>query len=78
MAIRQVGLTIMRLDPFQIHLPAQMLAVYVAHIGYEKGILLPRITGICIDALDTLLQVRFCQGSPIIFAMVVTGVVHLQ
>ena len=48
--------TVMRLDTSQILLPAQMLAVDLAQVSDEEGILVANVTDVVVDSLDTALQ----------------------
>ena len=49
-------LTIVWLDPLQVHLPAEMLAVDLAHVGNKEGFFLSSFAGIDIDATDMVVQ----------------------
>ena len=42
----------MRLDAAKMGLPAEVLAVDFAEVGYEKGILVARAAGVRVDRLD--------------------------
>lgn len=57
----------MGFDPSQVRLPAQMLAVDLAQIGYEEGVFVAHLADIVIDGLNTALQSladqRFCRFS---------------
>lgn len=46
----------MRLDPAQVLLPAQVLAVDLAQVTNEEGIFFASAASILIDRLDTALQ----------------------
>ena len=46
----------MGLDPAQVLLPAQMLAVDLAQIADEEGILLADAASVLVDSLDAALQ----------------------
>ena len=48
--------TIVRLDPLEVHLPAEVLAVDLAHVGDEEGILLAGLAGISVNALHARLH----------------------
>ena len=62
-------LTIMGLDPLEIHLPAQVLAINLTHIHYEEGILFTGSASIGVDTLDTLPEHVLRQLFPKLFAM---------
>jgi hypothetical protein len=44
------------LDPAQVLLPAEMLAVDLAQVSYEESIFFAKLAGIVVDSLDTGLQ----------------------
>ena len=46
----------MGLHSLQVHLPAEMLAVDLAHVGDEEGFLLASLAGIGVDAANVFLQ----------------------
>jgi hypothetical protein len=47
-----------RLDASEILLPAHVLAVDVAEVSNEKGILIADVAGVVVNSLDTALQSR--------------------
>jgi hypothetical protein len=49
-------LTIMGLDPWQIILPAKMLTVDLAQVGYKEGILVTNTADVVVNGLDTGLE----------------------
>ena len=49
-------LTIMGLDTLQVFLPAQMLAVDVAHVGNKESIFVARLASVLVNVLYALLQ----------------------
>ena len=59
----------MGLDPLEIHLPTQVLAIHLTHVHYEKGIFFTRSAGIGVDTLDTLPKHVLRQLYPKLFAM---------
>lgn len=48
--------TVMRFHPLELHLPAQVLSIDLAHISDEECILLSGFTGISVDAFHSLFQ----------------------
>jgi len=46
----------MRLDTAKMLLPAQVLAVDLAQVGYEEGVLVTCSADIVVNGLDTVLQ----------------------
>ena len=59
------GLTIMRLHPLQVLLPAHVLAVHFANVRYKEGVFVTRLTDLVIDVGDTLIHSIADQRSPI-------------
>lgn len=62
-------LTIMGLDPLEVHLPTEVLAINLTHIHYKKCIFFTGSACIGVDTLNTLLKHILCQLSPKLFAM---------
>lgn len=46
----------MRLDAGQVPLPAKVLAVDLAQVGYEEGILVANAAGVVVNGVDSALQ----------------------
>ena len=46
----------MRLHSLQVHLPAEMLAIDLAHVGDEEGFLFACLASIGVDAADAIFQ----------------------
>ena len=46
----------MRLDASKVELPAQVLAVDIAQVGYKEGIFLAGLADLRIDTIDALLE----------------------
>ena len=49
-----VGLTIEGLDARQVQLPAEVLAIDLAEVGHEEGVLLAGLAEFMVDVLNTL------------------------